>query len=152
MRNSSFCAVLVARAVCTAACCLTATSAVSQSYPSKNVTMVVPYTAGGSSDIMARAVGKRLADAWGKSVIIDNRAGASGMIGAELVSRAAPDGYVLLVTTSSYPATAATRKKLAFNAATAIVPAAMIAKAPIMLTINHSTKIAQDVTRRAFSL
>jgi len=138
MRNMAFRVSLIAPAVCAAAWCLAASDAAAQSYPSRNITIVVPYTAGGSSDIMARAMAKRFADAWRKNVIVDNRAGASGMIGAELVTKSTPDGYMLLATTSSYPATAATRKKLPFDPATAIVPVAMIAKAPMLLAVHPS--------------
>jgi len=138
MRTPSFRLSLVPLAICAAAWSLATTGAIAQSYPSKNITIVVPYSAGGSTDIMARSMGKRLADAWGKNVVIENRAGASGMIGAELVTRATPDGYTLLATTSSYPATAATRKKLPFDPATAIIPVAMIAKAPMLLAVHPS--------------
>lgn len=138
MRIDSFRFSLIAPAVCAAVWGLASTDAAAQSYPSKSVTIVVPYSAGGSTDIIARAMGKRLADAWGKSVIIDNRAGASGMIGAELVTKATPDGHTLLSTTSSYPATASTRKKLPFNPATAIIPVAMFAKAPMLLAVHPS--------------
>ncbi len=138
MRNISLRFSLIAPAACAAALGLAITDGAAQSYPSKNVTIVVPYSAGGSTDIMARSLGKRLADAWGKNVVIDNRAGASGMIGAELVTKATPDGHTLLSTTSSYPATASTRKKLPFDPATAIVPVAMIAKAPMLLAVHPS--------------
>ena len=138
MRSQSFRVSLIQLALCAAAWSLAATGAMAQSYPSRNITVVVPYSAGGSSDIMARAMGKRLAEAWGQNIVIENRGGASGMIGAELVTRAKPDGYTLLATTSSYPATAATRKKLPFNAATAIIPVAMIAKAPMLLAVHPS--------------
>lgn len=138
MKNRALCTALIAPAVCAAVSALAATDAAAQSYPAKNVTIVVPYSAGGSTDILARAVGKRLADAWGRNVVIENRAGASGMIGAELVTKATPDGHTLLSTTSSYPATASTRKKLPFDPATAIVPVAMFAKAPMLLAVHPS--------------
>jgi len=145
MRNISFRVSLIAPAACAAAFGLAATDGAAQSYPSKNVTIVVPYSAGGSTDIMARSLAKRLSDSWRKNVVIENRAGASGMIGAELVTRATPDGYTLLSTTSSYPATAATRKKLPFDPATAIIPVAMIAKAPMLLAVHPSVP-AKTVT------
>jgi tripartite-type tricarboxylate transporter receptor subunit TctC len=107
-------------------------------YPSKPVQMIVPYTAGGGADVIIRAVAQRLAETWGRNVIVDNRAGASGMIGTELVTRAEPDGYTLLGHTSSYPATAAIREKLPFDPARAIVPVAMIAKAPLVLAVHPS--------------
>jgi tripartite-type tricarboxylate transporter receptor subunit TctC len=112
--------------------------AAAQAFPAKNVQVVVPYTAGGSIDLMTRAVAQRLAQAWGRNVIIDNRPGASGMIGTELVTKAEPDGHTLLGHTSSYPATASVRAKLPFDPARAIVPVAMFAKAPMLLAIHPS--------------
>jgi tripartite-type tricarboxylate transporter receptor subunit TctC len=107
-------------------------------YPAKPVQLVVPYTAGGGADVVMRAVAQRLADAWGRNVIVDNRAGASGMIGTELVTKADPDGYTLLGHTSSYPATAAIRDKLPFDPARSIVPVASVAKTPLVLVVHPS--------------
>ncbi len=104
---------LVAVALSAAAFGFAASHAAAQAYPAKPVQIVLPYSAGGSTDVIARAVAKRLGDAWGKNVIVDNRPGASGMIGAEIVAKADPDGYTLLSTTSSYPATAAVRAEAA---------------------------------------
>jgi tripartite-type tricarboxylate transporter receptor subunit TctC len=112
--------------------------AVAQQYPSKPVQMIVPYTAGGGADVVMRGVAQRLAEAWGKNVVVDNRAGASGMIGTEFVAKAEPDGYVLLGHTSSYPATAAIREKLPFDPARSIVPVAAIAKTPLVLVVHPS--------------
>jgi len=76
---------------------LVAPAALAQSYPGKPIRIIVPYSAGGGTDIVARAVGQKLSDRWGQSVIVDNRAGASGMIGAEAVAKAPADGYTLLM-------------------------------------------------------
>ena len=116
----------------------TADQAAAQNCPTKNVQIVVPYTAGGSIDIMTRAVAQQLAKDWGKNVVIDNRPGASGMIGTELVTKAEPDGHTLLGHTSSYPATASVRAKLPFDPAKAIVPVAMFARAPMLMAIHVS--------------
>ena len=130
---------LVMPALCCAALGCAAPHAAAQSaYPSRNVQIIVPYTAGGSIDIMSRAVAQKLAEAWGKNVVVDNRPGASGMIGTEIATRAEPDGHTLLGHTSSYPATASVRAKLPFDPARAIVPVAMIAKAPMLLAIHPS--------------
>jgi len=128
----------IALALSAAAFGFTASHAAAQAYPTKNVQIVLPYTAGGSTDVIARAVAKRLGDMWGKNVIVDNRPGASGMIGAEIVTKADPDGYTLLSTTSSYPATAAVRAKLSFDAAKAIIPLATFARAPMLLAVHPS--------------
>jgi tripartite-type tricarboxylate transporter receptor subunit TctC len=107
-------------------------------YPTKPVTIVMPYAAGGSSDIMTRALAKGLTDLWGRNAIVENRPGASGMIGAEVVAKAAPDGYTLLSTTSSYPGTVAVRAKLPFDPEKALIPVGMIARAPIVLAVHPS--------------
>jgi tripartite-type tricarboxylate transporter receptor subunit TctC len=107
-------------------------------YPARNVQIIVPYTPGGSIDIMTRSVAQQLAIAWGKNVVVDNRPGASGMIGTEIAAKAEPDGYLLLGHTSSYPATAAVREKLPFDPARAIIPIAMIARAPMMVAMHPS--------------
>jgi tripartite-type tricarboxylate transporter receptor subunit TctC len=120
---------------------LSVPAAAQSDFPSKNLQMVVPYTAGGSSDVMSRAIAQRLAAAWGKNIVVDNRAGASGMIGAELVAKADPDGYTLLGTTSSYPATAATRAKLPFDPAKAIVAVGTIARAPMLVAVHPSVPV-----------
>jgi tripartite-type tricarboxylate transporter receptor subunit TctC len=112
--------------------------AVAQTYPAKPVQLIVPYTAGGGADVVMRAVGQRLAETWGKNVVVDNRAGASGMIGTELAAKSAPDGYTLLGHTSSYPATAAIREKLPFDPAHAIVTVAVVAKTPLVLVVHPS--------------
>jgi len=129
---------LAALAILSAAAAFVMPGAYGQAYPTKNVMMIVPYPPGGSADILSRAVAQRLADLWGKNVVVDNRPGASGMIGTEIATRAEPDGYTLLGHTSSYPATAAVRKTLPFDPAKAIVPIAMTARAPMLLAVHPS--------------
>lgn len=107
-------------------------------FPTRNVTVVVPFAAGGSADILTRAVAKGLSEMWGRSVVVENRPGAASMIGAEHVANAEPDGYRLLHATSSYPGAVATRIKLPFDPAGAFVPVAMIARAPFVLTVHPS--------------
>ena len=129
---------MLAAAFAAAVSALTAPHAAAQAYPSKSVTIVVPYSAGGSADNLTRAVARQIGAAWGHNVIIDNRPGASGMIGADLVSRAAPDGYTLLGTTSSYTGTASVRKKLPFDPEKAFIPVGMIGRAPQILAVHPS--------------
>jgi len=107
-------------------------------FPTKNLQMIVPYTPGGSADVMSRAIAQRLGAAWGKNVVVDNRPGASGMIGAEIVAKSAPDGYTLMGHTSSYPATAAVRAKLPFDPEKAFVPVGTTARAPMLFAIHPS--------------
>jgi tripartite-type tricarboxylate transporter receptor subunit TctC len=124
---------------CALACALLmAQHAGAQAFPSKNIQMIVPYTAGGSIDLFSRALAQQLAKAWGRSVVVDNRPGASGMIGTEIFAKMAPDGHALLGHTSSYPATASVRAKLPFDPARAIVPVATLARAPMLLAVHPS--------------
>ena len=121
-----FCAMLIAQ------------QAGAQAFPSKNLQMIVPYTAGGSIDLFSRALAQRLGTAWGRNVVVDNRPGASGMIGTEVFAKMEPDGHALLGHTSSYPATASVRAKLPFDPARAIVPVATLARAPMLLAVHPS--------------
>src|SRR5689334_22076620 len=81
---------------------LFAASAAAQSWPSKPVRLVVPFTAGSATDILARAFGQKLSELWGQPVIIENHPGAGGTIGSGIVAKAPPDGYTLLVHSAGY--------------------------------------------------
>lgn len=107
-----------------------------QKFPAKPVTIVVPYPPGGSNDTFARELGRRLSDAWKQPVIIDNKPGAGGSIGAGFVSRAAPDGYTLCLLSSSFTTAAAIQKNLPFDPVAGFTPVAMVAKGPMLLTVN----------------
>ncbi len=120
------------------ACVATISHAADGSYPMKNVTIVVPFAAGGSADILTRGVARGLNEMWGHSIVVENRPGAASMIGAEIVANAPPDGYRWLHATSSYPGAVATRRKLPFDPVAAFTPVAMIARAPFVLAVHPS--------------
>jgi len=84
-------------------------------FPSRPIRLVVTFPPGGGTDILARLIGAQLSEAWGEQVVIDNRPGASGNIGAEIVARAAPDGYTLLMVNSTFAMNAGLYTKLAFD-------------------------------------
>ncbi len=105
-----------------------------QSYPAKPVRIVVPYSAGGGTDIVARAVGQKLAERWGQSVIVDNRVGASGMIGADAVAKAPADGSTLLMATP--PEIAVNHflfTKVAYNPERDFAPITLVAVTPLVI-------------------
>ena len=114
-------------------------AAQSAAYPTKPIRLVVPFTPGGSTDILARAIGQELTKAWGQSVIVDNVPGAGGAIGADKVAKAAPDGYTLLmghigtlaVNPSLYP-------KLPYNPVKDFAPVAWVARVPNVLVVHPS--------------
>ena len=109
-------------------------------YPTKPVTIVVPFPPGGSNDVFARAIGKKLSDAWKQPVIIENKAGAGGMIGAAGVSKAPADGYTLLFVSSSYT-TGAAIQQLPFDPVTGLTPIASVSKGPMVLTVKNGTPV-----------
>jgi tripartite-type tricarboxylate transporter receptor subunit TctC len=115
-----------------------------EKYPSRPIKMIVPFPAGGVTDTLARMIGEKLSGKWGQPVIVDNRSGASGNIGAEAVARADPDGYTLLVTPP--PPLAINQSlfpKLSFDP-TAFVPVTVIATIPNVL-VAHSDLPASNV-------
>ena len=104
-------------------------------YPSKPVTIIVPYPPGGSNDTFARELGKKLSDAWKIPVIVDNRPGAGGNSGAMAVSKAAPDGYTLCLLSSSFTTNAAIQPNLPFDPVNGLAPVGMVAKGPMILSV-----------------
>ncbi|MDQ0013884.1 tripartite-type tricarboxylate transporter receptor subunit TctC [Variovorax boronicumulans] len=118
--------------------CLLSGSAFAQAaYPTKPITIVVPYPAGGSNDTFARQVAKELGDELKQPVIIDNRPGASGNTGTGQVSKAAPDGYTLVAVSSSMTTNAAVQSKLPFDPVKGLAPVAMFAKGPFIVAVNN---------------
>jgi len=125
-------------AVLVAVAMLAAPALAQQKFPSKPVTIVVPYPPGGSNDTFARELGKKLSDAWKIPVIIDNRPGAGGSIGAAAVSKAPPDGYTLCLLSSSFTTNAAIQPNLPFDPVKGFTAVGMVAKGPMLLTVgNH---------------
>ena len=123
-------------------------------FPAKPVTMIVPYPPGGSNDIFARELAKKLGDAWKVPVIVDNRPGAGGSIGAAVVSKAAPDGYTMCLLSSSFTTNAAIQTNLPFDPVSGFTPIAMVARGPMLLTVaNHvpakTTLELFDLARRS---
>jgi len=123
-----------------------ATNALSQpaqntAWPDKPVRVVVPFAAGGSTDIIARVLAARLAQEFGQQFIIDNRGGAGGSTGAEIVVRANPDGYTLIIVATSY-ATNAALYKLPYDPVKGITPVALLHSGPFLLALNNSVSAA----------
>jgi tripartite-type tricarboxylate transporter receptor subunit TctC len=115
------------------------TLAAAQAYPAKSVTIVVPWPPGGPSDIAARPMAKGLQDELGKPFIIDNRGGAGGNIGSDLVAKAAPDGYTLLITSSApIVINPSIYKKMPFDPAKDLAPITNLIRVPLVLAVNPS--------------
>jgi tripartite-type tricarboxylate transporter receptor subunit TctC len=111
-------------------------------YPTKSVTMVVPFPPGGGTDTGARWVAQKLSEKWGQPVVVDNKAGAAGMIGADFVSRAKPDGYTIMMANAQAVAiNPSLYKKLPYNPDTAFVPISLVAELPLVLLVNSSLPV-----------
>lgn len=107
-----------------------------QSYPSQPVKLVVPFPAGSATDNIARILAKELQDDLGQPFIIDNRPGAQGMLGAEVVARSAPDGYTILVAAVSFAATPSMFRKVSFDPVADFAPVSRIATTPLALMVK----------------
>jgi tripartite-type tricarboxylate transporter receptor subunit TctC len=112
--------------------------AFAQNYPLRSIRMIVPFSPGGATDVPARIVGQRLTEALGQQVIIDNRPGAGSALGAEVVARAQPDGYTLLLTATTHVISASLYKKLAYDAIRDFAPIMQIGSGPNVLAIHPS--------------
>jgi tripartite-type tricarboxylate transporter receptor subunit TctC len=126
----------------------TTTPAVAQTYPVKAVRVVVPFPPGGPADVLGRMLGQKLAERWNQTVIIDNRAGAAGNIGAEVVARSAADGYTLLLNATSHVVNASMYAKLAFDPLRDFTPVTEVASYMLVLVVHPSvpvTTLAQFV-------
>ena len=110
--------------------------ALAQTYPTRPIQFIVPYPPGGSNDIFARALGKRLADSLGQAVVIDNRPGAGGSVGAGLAAKAAPDGYTIVIVSSSFTTNAAVQSNQPFDPVTGFTPVALVGKGPLILAVS----------------
>jgi len=119
--------------------------AMAQAYPTKPVRMIVPFPAGGATDIVGRLVAQKLAEGWGQQVIVDNRGGAGGTIGSDVAAKSPPDGYTMLLGTSSTHAVAPSLySKLPYDPVRDFSPVTLVATATILLAVHPSVP-AQNV-------
>ena len=138
MKLTSRCARLTAAL----AAAIVATGAFAQSsYPTKPVRVVVPFPPGGTNDIVARFVMKDLSDVLGQQFVVDNRAGASGVIGAEVVAKSPPDGYTLMVHSSSHLSNAFAYKKVPYDTFKDFEPIGFMAAQPGVLVVHPSLPV-----------
>src|SRR5215469_18757994 len=121
---------------------LLVTPAAAQEWPTRPITMVVPFAPGSGSDILGRIIAPRIADNLGAPVVIENVGGAGGMVGAARVMKAAPDGYQLLLATAGTHAVNQTLyKKPLYNAAIDFAPVGLLARSPIVLVARNDLPV-----------
>jgi tripartite-type tricarboxylate transporter receptor subunit TctC len=119
-----------------AACAWTSAYAADPAYPTKPIRIVVPFTAGSATDIIARIVSPKMVERWGKQVVIDNRPSAGGIVACSIVAEAAGDGHTLLVTGSNFAGSAALYSRLPFDAVKDFSGITQFASTPLVLVVN----------------
>jgi len=113
-----------------------------QTWPAKAIRMIVPYPAGGTSDILARLVGQKLTEAWGQQIVVDSRPGANGTIGTDMVVRSPPDGYTFLLTdVGNLMITPITLPKLPFDPVRDLAPIGTVSYSPHLLAVHPSVPV-----------
>src|SRR4026209_2906539 len=121
-----------------AAALIAAVQAGAQAWPSKSVRIVVPFGPGGGTDIQGRLLGKKFTKSMGQTFVLENRAGASGLIGAEIVAKSPPDGYNILFTTASLAVNVSLYKKSAIDPVKDLTPVSWISSVPLVLVVHPS--------------
>ncbi|MEO7727758.1 MAG: tripartite tricarboxylate transporter substrate binding protein [Burkholderiales bacterium] len=115
--------------------------AFAQAYPSKPIRNIVPFPAGGTSDILARALGQKLTEEWGQQVVVDNRAGAGANIGAEVAAKAAPDGYTLFMMSTAHTINPSLYSKLSYDPVKDFAPITMLVATSQVLVVHNSLPV-----------
>ncbi|MGZ8266790.1 MAG: Bug family tripartite tricarboxylate transporter substrate binding protein [Burkholderiales bacterium] len=130
------------RFTCTAAFCAVATMvssvALAQSYPSKPIRLIVPFAPGGGTDVTARYMGTKLSEKLGQPVVVDNRPAAAGVVGADLVAKANPDGHTLLVVSVTFVISSALHKNLPYDGVKDFAPITLLIASPLGLLLHPS--------------
>jgi tripartite-type tricarboxylate transporter receptor subunit TctC len=130
-----------------------ATTTVHADYPDRPIRIIVPFTPGGSTDILARMMGQKLTEAWGQQVVVENRPGANGVVGGEITARANPDGHSLLMVAIGHAVNPSLQKKLPYDTEKDFQPISLTAILPLMFTVHPGLKAnnAQDLVSLAKS-
>ena len=112
--------------------------ALAQAYPSRPVRIIVPYPPGGATDVMARIIAQKLNESWPQSAVVENKPGASGTVGSEIVVKSAADGYTLLLQGTQHAINLSLHKQLPYDTLRDFVPVAYVASAPFLLVVHPS--------------
>src|SRR5687767_218815 len=123
-------------------CAMAAVNAMAQQYPSRPIRIIALSSPGSGPDIVGRLIGQKLTEAWGQQVIVDTRPGASGIIGAEIAAKAAPDGHTLVILTSQAVIVSVMYDKLPYQLGADFAPIGLIASTPFILAVNPAVPAA----------
>jgi len=121
---------------------MSATWSQSSSYPTRPIRLIVPFPPGGAVDPIARSIAQKLEETWGQPVVIDNKAGAATIIGTEIVAKAAPDGYTVILVATSFTVNAAMYSKLPYNPVKDFTPISLVSRLPNMLVVNPQLPVS----------
>src|SRR5436190_16223708 len=130
-----------ATALLAAALVLAGPVARAQSYPSRQITLIIPFAPGGSNDLVGRAICKKLSEVWGQPVVVENRGGGGALIGSAAVAKAAPDGYTLLLVSPTFTVNPAVRKTMPFDTVRDFTPIAFLGRAPLLVTTSNKLPV-----------
>ena len=142
----------ILRGIAVLATALVAGAAAAQPYPSKTIRFIVPFSAGGATDLIARAVGQKLTESTGAQVVVENRPGASGMIGADIVAKSPADGYTLLMASVAEIAiNPSVYAKMAYDPAKDLAPVTLAGVTPLILVVNPGSSLnsVKDIVAQA---
>ena len=120
---------------------LCAASALAQDYPSRPIRLIVPFAAGGGTDVVARTLAIKLSKEMGQSVVVENRVGASGVIGTDATAKSAPDGYTIMIATPTFTVNPSLMAKLPYNTVRDFAPVALVATSPHLLAVHPSVPV-----------
>ena len=130
-----------AAAFLVAAFVLASPAAHAQTYPVRPITLIIPFAAGGSNDLVGRVIGKKLSEVWGQPVLVENRGGAGGVIGSAAVAGAPADGYTLLLVSVTFTINPAVKKTMPFDTSRDFTPVAFIARSPLLVTASNKLPV-----------
>src|SRR5687768_5307459 len=143
----------IARSIAGLALAALAGAAASQDYPNKTIRMIVPFAAGGPTDVIARTIAQKLTESWGQPVVIDNRGGAGGNLGTDIAAKAAPDGYTVVMVIVGHAINASLYSKLPYDPVKDFAPVSPTGAATIVLVAHPSlqAKTVKELTALAKS-
>ena len=126
----------------TAAALVCSSTALAQAYPDRPIKAVVPFAAGSATDTIGRAFALKMQESLGQTIVVDNKPGASGLLGADAVAKAAPDGYTILIgTNSTNAALKSLMKKLPYDQDTAFAPVGYMGSVPLIMAVNNDVPV-----------
>jgi len=131
----------LARVLTASACAVVSMAGTAADYPARSIRMIVPFVAGGGTDLLARLISPRLTELLGQQIVVDNRGGAGSIVGTELVAKAPPDGYTIGLFDTAFAINPALQEKLPYDARRDFLFVSIVATSPTLLVANSGLKV-----------